>query len=704
MSGDELSIGAHNLHVYEGLYRELNPQGAPLTPAGDAAAFLRRSGLPVQYLGQIWELADYAKRGALDKRGAFIAFKLVAAAQQGHPVVQSSIMIPGLNPPMLGSRTATPAVPSGPSSLQASPSRQSVPLPRSPSGGRAEWAIQPVDQAKYDSIFNSLSPENGKLPGARVRPVLLNSGLPPGVLAKIWEVADQDKDGQLDRVEMNVALHLVYRALQNEALPNSLPPSLIHPSKAMLSRKTSVASALDYGSQSIGRGRTGSMASLEGVGFQGPLGGMDPPRSYSVNPVQGRQPSLSGTPVPITSPSSEWPVDMTEANAVFQRCDTNRDGLVSGGDVMGEFLRSGLSQPTLAHIWTLADTHANGTLNPEQFALAMHLVSMARSGHDLPPQLPPHLIPPSMRPMQVQEPEPQPAMPSSASQYIAFAAQSENAELKQLADEMQRLIGERRETDTKITQLEADMTVKNSAIRNLQVELTTLENTVKQLERQKTEAGKRLNDMDTQIAQLEEQCLMQEEKVDEGQNRLDRLKEETENGAANAQKNAETLGVAQSELADAENEARQLSAQLQAEKSAMERAVMAMTTLERDDESATRKQGQMEAERRKIEETAEKLKKALESENPEEALAGQPELFASYRTPEMFTDAPSTSHAPPRPAMPNGNKPVPPRPAPPRVSPAPGFAADPFAGQDPFAGTGNNASGFADFSSFGSFN
>ncbi|CAJ0963473.1 unnamed protein product, partial [Mesorhabditis belari] len=748
MSVEDLGIAPHLMPIYEGLYREMNVHGHPTVAAGDAASYLRGSSLPVQSLGQIWEIADYAKRGALDKRGAFIAFKLVAAAQQGHPIVPASVGIPGLNAPMLGSRTNTPALSADPGSLQASPSRPSGTLPRSPSGGgqTETWGIQPNDQSKYDSIFESLGPENGKLSGNKVRPVLLNSGLAPNVLAKIWELADQDKDGQLDRVEMSVALHLVYRALQNESVPNMLPNSLIHPTKAALSRRTSVAShhsAQDqYSTQMIGRNRTASLASLDEVGFPGAHGVQDPQRSFSVQPPYGRHGSVSGTPIP----SQEWPVDVAEATAIFHRCDTNKDGLVSGVDVMGEFLRSGLSQPTLAHIWGLADTHANGMLNPEQFALAMHLVSMARSGQDLPSTLPPHLMPPSMRQLHLpNDTEPAPTLPTSTSQHLAFAAQSDNPEVKKLAEEMEALVGEKREAEAKITQLEADMTVKNSEIRNLQIELTTLENTVKQLERQKIEAGKRLGDLDTQIQQLDEQCRVQKEKVDEGQNRLEKLKEETENGAANAQRNTETLAQARAEVIQLENEARALAGQLQSEKATMERAVTQITTLERESDSSGRIQAQMEDEKQKIIEATEKLKKVLESENPEESLATQPELFANFKTPDMFNEAafttPSTSVVPPRPAMPNGNdpfagrdpfasagaaqsmtgfgsdpfgaapggapgRPAPPRPAPPRASPAPasqhGFAADPFAGQDPFGGAQHAAggAGFADFSNF----
>lgn len=42
------------------------------------------------------------------------------------------------------------------------------------------------------------------------------------------------QDGKLDRIEMSVALHLVYCALQGEPVPSVLPSSLIHPSKRQL--------------------------------------------------------------------------------------------------------------------------------------------------------------------------------------------------------------------------------------------------------------------------------------------------------------------------------------------------------------------------------------------------------------------------------------------------------------------------------------
>jgi hypothetical protein len=97
-----------------------------------------------------------------------------------------------------------------------------------------EWDINEQEQIKYASIFESLNPIDGRLTGEQVRPILLNSRLAPQKLARIWELADIDRDGHLDRSEMYVALHLVYKCLQNEPLPDKLPISLAHPTKRHL--------------------------------------------------------------------------------------------------------------------------------------------------------------------------------------------------------------------------------------------------------------------------------------------------------------------------------------------------------------------------------------------------------------------------------------------------------------------------------------
>ena len=98
----------------------------------------------------------------------------------------------------------------------------------SPTGNQPKsfnWAVTATDRAKYDALFDSLSPVSGKLPGIKVillfflcltqciivgyyvlkvKEVLVNSTLPLESLGKIWDLSDMDHDGALDRHEFIV--------------------------------------------------------------------------------------------------------------------------------------------------------------------------------------------------------------------------------------------------------------------------------------------------------------------------------------------------------------------------------------------------------------------------------------------------------------------------------------------------------------------
>jgi hypothetical protein len=93
------------------------------------------------------------------------------------------------------------------------------------------WAIGADERAKYDEIFATLSPSGGKVGGAAVRPVLERSKLPVDTLRSVWQLSDVDKDGQLDRDEFALAMHLVRQCVAGKALPATLGPELIPPSK-----------------------------------------------------------------------------------------------------------------------------------------------------------------------------------------------------------------------------------------------------------------------------------------------------------------------------------------------------------------------------------------------------------------------------------------------------------------------------------------
>lgn len=67
-----------------------------------------------------------------------------------------------------------------------------------------DWTIKTLDRLKYEELFESLHPVDGLLPGNKVRSVLMDSKLPLDALSKIWDLADQDRDGSLDKHEFVV--------------------------------------------------------------------------------------------------------------------------------------------------------------------------------------------------------------------------------------------------------------------------------------------------------------------------------------------------------------------------------------------------------------------------------------------------------------------------------------------------------------------
>jgi len=93
------------------------------------------------------------------------------------------------------------------------------------------WMIGDQDMENYARTFATLNPQDGKVNGAVVRPLFLESQLPSNDLMKIWALSDIDRDASLDLDEFAVASYLVHARLAGEEIPNQLPESLIPASK-----------------------------------------------------------------------------------------------------------------------------------------------------------------------------------------------------------------------------------------------------------------------------------------------------------------------------------------------------------------------------------------------------------------------------------------------------------------------------------------
>ncbi|VDP48162.1 unnamed protein product [Soboliphyme baturini] len=73
------------------------------------------------------------------------------------------------------------------------------------------------------------------------------------------------------------------------------------------------------------------------------------------------------------------------------------DGKLSGAVAKSHMIKSKLPNSTLSRIWKLSDVDKDGMLDSEEFALANYLINLKLDGHEIPPELPAHLIPPSKK-------------------------------------------------------------------------------------------------------------------------------------------------------------------------------------------------------------------------------------------------------------------------------------------------------------------
>jgi hypothetical protein len=93
------------------------------------------------------------------------------------------------------------------------------------------WQIA-SEKARFDETFRSLGPVNGVVSGETAVECFTLSELPfEPDLAKIWELSDIDKDGNLDSEEFAVAMFLIEERVEGKDIPDALPLELVPPSK-----------------------------------------------------------------------------------------------------------------------------------------------------------------------------------------------------------------------------------------------------------------------------------------------------------------------------------------------------------------------------------------------------------------------------------------------------------------------------------------
>ncbi|XP_052390548.1 epidermal growth factor receptor substrate 15-like 1 isoform X3 [Carassius gibelio] len=584
--------------AYESFYRQVDPGNTGKVGAAEAAQFLKKSGLSDSTLGQIWELSDPERKGYLDKKGFFSALRLVASAQGGSDV-----------------------------SLNSSSQNISAPIPKfrdavSPSlnittsASDSSWTIKPEDKAKYDGIFESLSPIGGLLSGDKVKPVLMNSNLPLDVLGKIWDLSDIDKDGHLDKDEFSVAMHLVYAAREKESVPSTLPTALIPPLK-----RKKMASALP-GSVPVLPSSPFLLKENLRPALLGSSTNLSPSSSFKRSSPTPAQPQTH-TQQPF---SDVWVVpaeDREQYEEIFELADSDFDGMVGGGEVKDIFMNSRLPQSVLAHIWSLADTQRTGKLTKEQFCLAMHLIQEKVKGVDPPQSLTPDMIPPSERgavstpilsgftPSVVSELTPLTSLSRDSSSSVGLVEPTGVKDLDDINQEISQLQSEKRILETEIRQKEEALRQKNSEVQEVQRDLERENVGLQDLEHQKWDAQERLGEMEQQRAKLESTLDETKSKWQEENAKITSLQTQILSQESDVQMQEKEVSRTKTDLYCLEQEEQRLEESLHAGKAKLD-SILKLLKTSQDEMDQTRSElSEIQDAQRELNQTIERFSKAL---------------------------------------------------------------------------------------------
>ncbi|XP_053098531.1 epidermal growth factor receptor substrate 15 isoform X2 [Hemicordylus capensis] len=196
----------------------------------------------------------------------------------------------------------------------------------------------------YEKYYRQVDPGNsGRVLASDAAVFLKKSGLTDLILGKIWDLADTDGKGILNKQEFFVALRLVACA------------------------------------------QNGLDVSLSSLNLP-----VSPPRfNDSTSPL------LSGG----ASADIPWAVkaeDKAKYDAIFDSLNPV-NGFLSGDKVKPVLLNSKLPVDVLGRVWELSDIDHDGMLDQDEFAVAMFLVYCALEKEPVPMSLPPALVPPSKR-------------------------------------------------------------------------------------------------------------------------------------------------------------------------------------------------------------------------------------------------------------------------------------------------------------------
>eukprot|EP01119_Soliformovum_irregulare_P008662 TRINITY_DN21768_c0_g1_i2.p1 TRINITY_DN21768_c0_g1~~TRINITY_DN21768_c0_g1_i2.p1 ORF type:complete len:974 (-),score=344.72 TRINITY_DN21768_c0_g1_i2:188-3109(-) len=333
--------------------------------SGQEAGFLMKSNVDKILLGEIWKLTDVERKGFLTENQFSLALRLVSKAQARQPLNVETVQVAGELPNFPG---YPPDPVAEPRAALGSTSRSSSFVD--------SGVVSSHDRQNYLNNFKQADADHdGFVTGEEARNLFGKSGLPVPDLAKIWTLADMNKDSKLDAVEFVIAMHLIKSKLAGVAIPESLSPAFISSARG---------ESLSRGSSTV---------------------------DFSTSPLSSPALQRASTPAVVTPPASPAPLahqsffnanwgvpadEQEKYSASFKRA-AGAEKSIDGNQARALFLLSKLENNDLAMIWGLSDVDGDSRLSEEEFILAMYLIYQRLKGVPLPVKLPENLIPPSSR-------------------------------------------------------------------------------------------------------------------------------------------------------------------------------------------------------------------------------------------------------------------------------------------------------------------
>lgn len=209
-----------------------------------------------------------------------------------------------------------------------------------------EWEIK-----KYWEIFQGLKPENNKLTGERVSPVLKNSRLKDDQLAKIWDLSDIDADGRLDFEEFCITMRLIFDLVNGSMLevPLELPGWLVPSSK----------SHLIHANKAVATGSTGS--------------------------------SFDGDDDELLSDDFDWYISPTDKGTYETIYNSNSDqyGRVRFDSLNGLYQTlTKVPRSDISSAWNLVNPKLFESIDKDQVLVFLHILNQRENGKRIPRGVP----------------------------------------------------------------------------------------------------------------------------------------------------------------------------------------------------------------------------------------------------------------------------------------------------------------------------